>query len=890
MMLGSPGNAPAQSFDTPAASVMPLSQAPIDARHDDATPPEFVKMGRTLFLDGNIHLPCIVKYIGGTHFNKKGTWIGIALREPIGDCGGMRDGRRYFSCKPKHGMFVRAYRLLENYTTTDKPSTLSTTEKKSVVAPKSSVHGVVQKKKSVRRHPTLDKACGSAQNSKRKNRPIRYYIDPQGRRFTTLKETDPYGNPTHLVETTPEPTGVPMPSNVSTTTTAPPPPQPSAPVTAATPPPAVVVVPVVAPVNAIPIAPAAPPHPAETVQPPVTAVATPVPTAETTRPPPKVTPADPHSTGFSDDEGAEDEDGPNAWFWKMTAGSDGGKSASGAIKPTSSKRVGQMVDQVLGESSMEVCRQLASELRTASIAENWAYVRDLLCDQAAALTVTEKTLRESGVGKVVGKLRKSSNPAVAFAAEDVIDGWKFQIKLEVKRKSTVDARPATLTRSADSEQDEMSDSGQRGKRSTQRAPSRQQRTRGGDLTAGSSTTPNSDDAIDTDGDDNTEQATGKTTQQSSKATRARRAPGRSPATTARSGYYSASDSGAENADGPRKPLIGERKSRARGRTGATDAGASGSKASNEHTDNDGLDSDDVGDVASDSGESETDEDILGESFIALSILDRCLLLMKRIKKLTLAEDWLLLLELLRSKVAPLLVTEDALRRSGIGRVLHRIAKHVDNKAVATQADEILLDWKSRMGHRDPAAELAHQAESLERAKFAEFMSLEPIPLTSWAVGVGKTDDVDRTTVRRAAGPKYYEKQLVIKRGMRKQPLGFEMKMSVPVTGGTAAVIESVNPTGIAARSGREGCSIEVGDEIVSICGTYLANCTMDETMQLLKTDVLDIKLRAIIPGSDSHDVAIGGDDDDTSEAAGLYQTSGLSVFHKVLPNDYVTID
>lgn len=60
-------------------------------------------------------------------------------------------------------------------------------------------------------------------------------------------------------------------------------------------------------------------------------------------------------------------------------------------------------------------------------------------------------------------------------------------------------------------------------------------------------------------------------------------------------------------------------------------------------------------------------------------------------------------------------------------------------------------------------------------------------------------------------------------------------------------------------------------------------------MALLKADVLDMKLRAIIPGSDARDTA-GSDDDDTSEAAGLYQTSGLSVFHKVLPNDYVTID
>lgn len=114
-----------------------------------------------------------------------------------------------------------------------------------------------------------------------------------------------------------------------------------------------------------------------------------------------------------------------------------------------------------------------------------------------------------------------------------------------------------------------------------------------------------------------------------------------------------------------------------------------------------------------------------------------------------------------------------------------------------------------------------QAESLERAKFAEFMSLAPAPLTSWAMGLGRKDQEDdnKTGLRRDTAPKYYEKQLVIKRGSRRQPLGFEMKMSVPETGGTAAMVESVNPTGIAARSGREGyvCQLSVSVDRVCNC-------------------------------------------------------------------------
>eukprot|EP01064_Diplonema_japonicum_P028399 TRINITY_DN434_c4_g1_i1.p1 TRINITY_DN434_c4_g1~~TRINITY_DN434_c4_g1_i1.p1 ORF type:complete len:760 (+),score=94.27 TRINITY_DN434_c4_g1_i1:121-2280(+) len=57
----------------------------------------------------------VIKYIGFPDFKKgveyDGCWIGVALDTPTGNHDGCVDGVKYFKCKPKHGVFVRADKM-----------------------------------------------------------------------------------------------------------------------------------------------------------------------------------------------------------------------------------------------------------------------------------------------------------------------------------------------------------------------------------------------------------------------------------------------------------------------------------------------------------------------------------------------------------------------------------------------------------------------------------------------------------------------------------------------------------------------------------------------------------------------------------------------------------
>ena len=50
---------------------------------------------------------CHVRYLGQTRF-AEGHWVGVEFATACGRNDGSVEGERYFECKPRHGLFVRA--------------------------------------------------------------------------------------------------------------------------------------------------------------------------------------------------------------------------------------------------------------------------------------------------------------------------------------------------------------------------------------------------------------------------------------------------------------------------------------------------------------------------------------------------------------------------------------------------------------------------------------------------------------------------------------------------------------------------------------------------------------------------------------------------------------
>ncbi|XP_066259078.1 kinesin-like protein KIF13A isoform X2 [Euwallacea similis] len=80
------------------------------SKFSDVPVPEWVVLGESVLIRP-YNSSGVVAYIGGTEF-ASGNWIGVELDAPKGKNDGSVGGVRYFTCKPKHGMFVRADKLI----------------------------------------------------------------------------------------------------------------------------------------------------------------------------------------------------------------------------------------------------------------------------------------------------------------------------------------------------------------------------------------------------------------------------------------------------------------------------------------------------------------------------------------------------------------------------------------------------------------------------------------------------------------------------------------------------------------------------------------------------------------------------------------------------------
>jgi len=74
--------------------------------------------------NGQTQLVGKLRFIGNTEFST-GVWAGLELNEPTGKNDGTCQGKRYFTCKPSHGVFVRAIsckKMIEVESTTPSPN------------------------------------------------------------------------------------------------------------------------------------------------------------------------------------------------------------------------------------------------------------------------------------------------------------------------------------------------------------------------------------------------------------------------------------------------------------------------------------------------------------------------------------------------------------------------------------------------------------------------------------------------------------------------------------------------------------------------------------------------------------------------------------------------
>ncbi|XP_069361242.1 kinesin-like protein KIF13A isoform X4 [Maniola hyperantus] len=98
--------------DTPASSTERIGDEECSESGRFNTVPEWVTLGESVQLRLSSSTG-VVAYIGPTHF-APGLWVGVELDAPTGKNDGSVGGARYFNCRARHGIFVRADKLVHD--------------------------------------------------------------------------------------------------------------------------------------------------------------------------------------------------------------------------------------------------------------------------------------------------------------------------------------------------------------------------------------------------------------------------------------------------------------------------------------------------------------------------------------------------------------------------------------------------------------------------------------------------------------------------------------------------------------------------------------------------------------------------------------------------------